>query len=144
MPGQRLGYVRVSTLDQNPERQLDQVPVDRLFTEQVSGKDTRRLALDTLLVFVRDSFGSQYGSSRPQSRRYINCGISLRSSAARRAHCIIIAHGTDRKWLPANLMWCGPGVSEVLYNAGSVPIPRITFNLAKNDEEPEHTLPLAA
>ena len=30
MPGQRIGYVRVSSFDQNPERQLEQVPVDRL------------------------------------------------------------------------------------------------------------------
>ena len=30
MQGQRIGYVRVSTLDQNPERPLEQVQVDRL------------------------------------------------------------------------------------------------------------------
>jgi DNA invertase Pin-like site-specific DNA recombinase len=30
MQGQRIGYVRVSTVDQNPERQLEQVPVDRV------------------------------------------------------------------------------------------------------------------
>ena len=32
MTGQRIGYIRVSTLDQNPDRQLEQVPVDRTFT----------------------------------------------------------------------------------------------------------------
>ena len=31
MAGQRIGYVRVSTFDQNPERQLDSTPVDRTF-----------------------------------------------------------------------------------------------------------------
>ena len=40
MLGQRLGYVRVSTLDQNPDRQLENIPVDRTFTEHASGKDT--------------------------------------------------------------------------------------------------------
>jgi DNA invertase Pin-like site-specific DNA recombinase len=30
MQGQRIGYVRMSTVDQNPERQLEQVPVDRV------------------------------------------------------------------------------------------------------------------
>ena len=33
MQGQCIGYVRVSTFDQNPERQLEQVQVDRLFTQ---------------------------------------------------------------------------------------------------------------
>src|SRR5262245_41061394 len=52
--GQRLGYVRVSSFDQNPERQLEHVPVDRLFTDKASGKDTRRPELERLLTFVRD------------------------------------------------------------------------------------------
>lgn len=54
MKGQRIGYVRVSSFDQNPERQLDQVQVDRIFTDQASGKDTQRPELDRLLTFVRD------------------------------------------------------------------------------------------
>jgi C-terminal processing protease CtpA/Prc len=29
--GQRIGYVRVSSFDQNPERQLEQIPVDKVF-----------------------------------------------------------------------------------------------------------------
>ena len=40
MPGQRIGYVRVSSIDQNPERQLEQIPLDQVFTDQASGKDT--------------------------------------------------------------------------------------------------------
>jgi len=31
MNGQRIGYVRVSSLDQNPDRQLEQIAVDRTF-----------------------------------------------------------------------------------------------------------------
>lgn len=42
MNGQRVGYIRVSSFDQNPERQLDQVQVDRVFTDKASGKDTQR------------------------------------------------------------------------------------------------------
>jgi len=52
--GQRIGYVRVSSFDQNPERQLDQVQVDKLFTDKASGKDTQRPQLDALLSFVRE------------------------------------------------------------------------------------------
>lgn len=54
MKGQRIGYVRVSSLDQNPERQLEQVQVDRIFTDKASGKDTQRPELDNLLTFVRE------------------------------------------------------------------------------------------
>ncbi len=54
MQGQRIGYVRVSSFDQNPERQLEHVQVDRLFTDKASGKDTQRPQLEALLAFVRD------------------------------------------------------------------------------------------
>jgi DNA invertase Pin-like site-specific DNA recombinase len=52
--GQHIGYVRVSSFDQNPERQLEHVPVDRLFTDKASGKDTQRPELERLLAFVRE------------------------------------------------------------------------------------------
>jgi len=52
--GQRIGYIRVSSFDQNPERQLEQVQVDKVFTDKASGKDTLRPELDALLSFVRD------------------------------------------------------------------------------------------
>ena len=48
---QRIGYVRVSSLDQNPDRQLEQIAVDRTFTDKASGKESRRPQLDALLRF---------------------------------------------------------------------------------------------
>ncbi len=54
MNGQRIGYVRVSSLDQNPDRQLEQIPVDRTFTDKASGKDVARPQLDALLRFARE------------------------------------------------------------------------------------------
>lgn len=54
MKGQRIGYIRVSSFDQNPERQLDQTQVDKVFVDKASGKDTQRPELDSLLSFVRD------------------------------------------------------------------------------------------
>ncbi|WP_043602402.1 recombinase family protein [Solidesulfovibrio magneticus] len=54
MQGHRIGYVRVSSFDQNPERQLEHVQVDKVFTDKASGKDTRRPQLDALLAFVRE------------------------------------------------------------------------------------------
>ncbi|MGS0757015.1 recombinase family protein, partial [Roseateles sp. GG27B] len=54
MKGQRIGYVRVSTLEQNTERQLEQIPLDRVFIDKASGKDTKRPELEGLMAFVRD------------------------------------------------------------------------------------------
>jgi len=54
MQGQRLGYVRVSSVDQNPDRQLDGLVLDRIFTDRASGKDTQRPQLAALLQFARD------------------------------------------------------------------------------------------
>ncbi len=39
MTGQRIGYIRVSTFDQNPERQLEGVKVDRAALLQIVGGD---------------------------------------------------------------------------------------------------------
>src|SRR5215469_3538870 len=54
MDGQVVGYVRVSSFDQNPDRQLEAVSAARIFTDKASGKDTRRPELDRLLTYVRD------------------------------------------------------------------------------------------
>lgn len=40
--GHRVGYQRVSTVDQNTARQLDGVQLDKVFTDKASGKDTKR------------------------------------------------------------------------------------------------------
>jgi len=52
--GQRIGYVRVSSFDQNPERQLEHLSANKVFTDFASGKDTQRPQLDALLAFVRE------------------------------------------------------------------------------------------
>jgi DNA invertase Pin-like site-specific DNA recombinase len=52
--GQRIGYIRVSSLGQNVDRQLEQVDVDRVFTDKASGKDTHRPELERLIAFVRE------------------------------------------------------------------------------------------
>ena len=51
--GQRVGYVRVSSVDQNSDRQLDGVQVDERFEDKVSGKDTNRPALQQALRHLR-------------------------------------------------------------------------------------------
>ncbi len=54
MTGQKIGYIRVSSADQNTERQLDGLAMDRVFTDKVSGKSTDRPQLQEMLRFVRD------------------------------------------------------------------------------------------
>ena len=53
MTGQRVGYIRVSTLDQQSGRQLEGLELDRTFVDQASGKDAKRPQLEELLNFVR-------------------------------------------------------------------------------------------
>ena len=55
MHGQRIGYIRVSTFEQNPQRQLDGVQVVQVFTDKASGKDTHQPELERLLAFLRES-----------------------------------------------------------------------------------------
>ena len=52
--GQRIGYVRVSSYDQNAERQLEGVQLDRVFTDRASGKDTDRPELKALIAYARE------------------------------------------------------------------------------------------
>lgn len=52
--GQRVGYQRVSTVDQNTDRQLDGVELDKVFTDKASGKDVHRPELARALEYVRE------------------------------------------------------------------------------------------
>ncbi|GAA4650941.1 recombinase family protein [Kistimonas scapharcae] len=53
MTGQNVGYIRVSSLDQNTERQLDGTTLDVRFEEYCSGKDTKRPQLQACLNHLR-------------------------------------------------------------------------------------------
>src|SRR4051794_25503035 len=52
--GKRVGYIRVSTVDQNTERQLEAIKLDKTFTEKASGKDAHRPRLKAALDFLRE------------------------------------------------------------------------------------------
>ena len=49
-----VGYKRVSSIDQNTDRQLEGVETDKQFVDKVSGKDTNRPQLATALDYVRE------------------------------------------------------------------------------------------
>ena len=52
--GHTVGYLRVSSADQNGIRQLDGVKLDKVFTDEASGKDTKRPGLVRALEFLRE------------------------------------------------------------------------------------------
>jgi DNA invertase Pin-like site-specific DNA recombinase len=52
--GKTIGYIRVSSTDQNPERQLEGVKLDKSFVDNASGKDINRPQLDLMMSYVRD------------------------------------------------------------------------------------------
>ncbi len=55
--GKHIGYVRVSTIDQHEDRQLEALKalnIDKLFIEKQSAKDTERPQLKAMLDYVRD------------------------------------------------------------------------------------------
>lgn len=49
-----VGYIRVSTVDQNTERQLDGLTLDKVFEDKCSGKEANRPALNALIEYVRE------------------------------------------------------------------------------------------
>lgn len=53
----RIAYIRVSTVEQNEQRQIEamqQYNIEKWFTEKVSAKDTNRPKLQELLEFARE------------------------------------------------------------------------------------------
>src|SRR5690242_5082588 len=52
--GHRVGYRRVSSVIQSLERQLEGVPVDRVYEDKLSGKDTNRPQLRAAMEYCRD------------------------------------------------------------------------------------------
>ena len=53
MSGQQVGYIRVSSAEQNTARQLADVQLDKIFEDRLSGKDTQRPQLEACLGHLR-------------------------------------------------------------------------------------------
>jgi DNA invertase Pin-like site-specific DNA recombinase len=55
--GKRIGYVRVSSIDQNEARQVEAMAdlhIDKMFIDKASGKNTQRPQLQAALDYLRD------------------------------------------------------------------------------------------
>jgi len=81
-------YCRVSSIDQNEDRQLDAmaalgIPPERVYLEKQSGKNAKRPQLQMLMEVV------QRGDSRPQSLDLLPFPISA-------LHCTALPPATSR------------------------------------------------
>lgn len=54
MSGKKIGYIRVSSFEQNPARQLEGLTLNKSFIDKASGKNTSRPQLEAMLEYVRD------------------------------------------------------------------------------------------
>jgi len=54
MTGKRIGYIRVSTAEQNPDRQLEGVQLNKKFIDYASARSTNRPQLNLMLEFIRE------------------------------------------------------------------------------------------
>ena len=52
--GQQVGYLRVSSLDQNEVRQLEGLTLNKTFIDKASGRDVKRPQLEAMQSFVRE------------------------------------------------------------------------------------------
>jgi DNA invertase Pin-like site-specific DNA recombinase len=52
--GMRVGYKRVSTLDQNLDRQRENITLDKSFEDKCSGKDLNRPQFELMMNYVRE------------------------------------------------------------------------------------------
>lgn len=85
---QNLGYIRVSSVAQNTDRQLDGLTLDRVFTDKLSGKDTNRPELQELLKYARsgdtvhvhslDRLGRNLDDLRLMVKQFTEQGITVR------------------------------------------------------------------
>lgn len=54
MTGKKIGYIRVSTIDQSLDKQLENIQLDKKFIDYSSAKSTNRPQLKAMLDFVRE------------------------------------------------------------------------------------------
>ena len=54
MSGKKIGYIRVSSFDQNTDRQLEGINLNKKFIDKVSGKSIERPQLEAMIDYARD------------------------------------------------------------------------------------------
>ena len=88
MKGQRIGYVRVSTFDQNVDRQLDGQSLDRIFTDKASGKDINR-----------PDFGDPVEIRSGEEPVFWACGVTPQAVALNSKPSLMITHAPGHMFI---------------------------------------------
>jgi len=101
--GQKIGYVRVSSVDQNDARQLDGLVLDKIFTDKASGKDVHRPQLQAMLSHVREGDHVYVHSMDRLSRSLKDLQEVVESLTAR---------GVAVEFCKENLMFERPGINS--------------------------------
>ena len=112
--GKTIGYVRVSTEDQNPDRQLADIKVDKLFTEYASGTKIERYQLNCLMDYIRED-DIVYVHSMDRLARNVKHLLELVEQ--------ITAKGAKLHFIKENLCFSGddsPGSKLLLTMMGAV------------------------
>lgn len=91
MSGQQIGFYRVSSVQQNFERQehlMSGQQFDKVFSEKVSGKASKRLAMDEMIAYARqgdtvtcaslDRFGRSMLDLHANIKKLMDKGVSVR------------------------------------------------------------------
>ncbi|MFR0693422.1 recombinase family protein [Enterobacterales bacterium AE_CKDN230030158-1A_HGKHYDSX7] len=82
----QVGYIRISSVDQNTARQLDGVSVDKTFTDKVSGATTDRPQLQAMLEYVREGDTIHVHSIDRLARSLVDLLALVREQAGRGVH----------------------------------------------------------
>lgn len=88
MGGQVVGYVRVSSAEQNPDRQLEALgDCTKVFTDKISGKSrAQRTGLAALMDYIREDNTVRVAPMDWLGRSARSRRKELRSDASRRMH----------------------------------------------------------
>ncbi len=76
MKSENVGYVRVSTFDQNEHRQLDGIELDKVFTDKASGQAQDRPGFKECMSYLREG-DSLYVHSLDRLGRYVSDILSV-------------------------------------------------------------------
>lgn len=98
MNGQRVGYKRVSSADQNPARQLEGIEVDRTFTDKVSGKNTNRPHLQEMLEYIREGDAVLVHSLDRLARNLVDLHDIVKTITDKKASVTFVAENSDLHW----------------------------------------------
>lgn len=107
MTGKRIGYIRVSSLDQNPDRQLEGIELDKKFIDYCSTNNTTRPQLQALIDYIREDDTIYVHSMDRLARRVLELKKYVNVFVSKKVKVIFVKENltfTDENNALANLM----------------------------------------